>query len=66
MLVGLEGVLLVVRGELKGKVAECEDGEDIIRDAQCRRLLEGGNICGNAEKEQDDVLYEGYDMPVDI
>ena len=56
VLVRLEGVLLVVRHEFHGDVSEGERAEDVVGRAELCGLLEGCDVRGDTEQEEDDVL----------
>lgn len=56
VLVRLEGVLLVVRDELHRDVSEGERAEDVVGRAELCGLLEGSDVRGDAEQEENDVL----------
>ena len=56
LLVRLEGVLLVVRDEFRGNVSEGERAEDVVGRAEPCGLLEDGNVRGDPEQEENDIL----------
>ena len=59
VLVRLERVLLIIRGEFDGEVEECKRAEDVIGRAQSGGLFENGDVCRDREQEQDDILSDG-------
>lgn len=60
LLVSLEGELLVVGREFTKEIDDCECSENVVRSAEFSRLLESGDTCRDTEKEENDVLDDGY------
>lgn len=59
-LVRLERPLLVVRGELAREGEQRERGKRVVRRGERGVRLVRGDVCGDAEEEEDDVLDDGW------
>jgi hypothetical protein len=59
MFEALVRVLLVVRREFDGEDEQGERDDAVIRRTELLRGLDRGNVCGDAEKEKEDVLDGG-------
>jgi hypothetical protein len=59
MFEGLVRVLLVVGREFDGEDEQREHDDAVIRRTELLRGLDRGNVCGDAEKEKEDVLDGG-------